>query len=284
MMSWLGSRGRGDGRLMAAGHVASYAIAHVPGDGVGPEVTEVARNCVDAVAARRGFSVDLAALRARREALPGHRRGAARRARWPSCARPTPCCSARSAARRCRPACSSAACCCGCGPSWTCTSTCGRPSCGRGWPTRWPRALGGLDFVIVRENTEGLYAGAGGTVHRGTEFETATEESLNTWAGVRRCIRYAAELAAGPHRAADPGPQDERAHPRRLPVAAGGHRGRGGAGRGAELRARRRGLPVPGGRPGRGSTSSSPTTCSGTSCPTWARRSPAAWAWPRAGT
>ena len=58
-------------------------------------------------------------------------------------------------------------------------------------------SLSDLDFVIVRENTEGLYAGAGGTVHRGTEFETATEESLNTWAGVRRCVRYAAELAAG---------------------------------------------------------------------------------------
>jgi 3-isopropylmalate dehydrogenase len=57
--------------------------------------------------------------------------------------------------------------------------------------------LSDLDLVIVRENTEGLYAGAGGTVHRGTEFETATEESLNTQAGVRRCVRYAAELAAG---------------------------------------------------------------------------------------
>jgi 3-isopropylmalate dehydrogenase len=33
-------------------------------------------------------------------------------------------------------------------------------------------------------------------VHRGTEFETATEESLNTWAGVRRCVRYAAQVAA----------------------------------------------------------------------------------------
>ena len=50
-----------------------------------------------------------------------------------------------------------------------------------------------LDFVIVRENTEGLYAGAGGTVHRGTAFESATEESLNTRAGVERCVRYAAE-------------------------------------------------------------------------------------------
>ena len=54
-----------------------------------------------------------------------------------------------------------------------------------------------LDFIIVRENTEGLYAGAGGTVHRGSQFETATEESLNTWAGVRRCVQYAARLAAG---------------------------------------------------------------------------------------
>jgi len=53
-----------------------------------------------------------------------------------------------------------------------------------------------LDFVVVRENTEGLYAGAGGIVHRGTAFETATEESLNTRAGVERCIRYAAALAA----------------------------------------------------------------------------------------
>src|SRR3984957_14877799 len=43
---------------MSSDHVANYTIAHVPGDGVGPEVTEVARNCVDAVAARRGFTVD----------------------------------------------------------------------------------------------------------------------------------------------------------------------------------------------------------------------------------
>ena len=52
-----------------------------------------------------------------------------------------------------------------------------------------------LDFIVVRENTEGLYAGAGGIVHRGTAFETATEESLNTRAGVERCVRYAASLA-----------------------------------------------------------------------------------------
>jgi 3-isopropylmalate dehydrogenase len=59
-----------------------------------------------------------------------------------------------------------------------------------------PPATAGLNTMIVRENTEGLYAGAGGTVHRGTTFETATEESLNTRAGVERCVRYATELAA----------------------------------------------------------------------------------------
>jgi 3-isopropylmalate dehydrogenase len=53
-----------------------------------------------------------------------------------------------------------------------------------------------LDAVVVRENTEGLYAGAGGIAHRGTAFEVATEESLNTRAGVERCVRYAAALAA----------------------------------------------------------------------------------------
>ena len=52
-----------------------------------------------------------------------------------------------------------------------------------------------LDFVVVRENTEGLYAGAGGIAHQGSSFEVATEESLNTRAGVERCVRYAAALA-----------------------------------------------------------------------------------------
>ena len=36
----------------------SYVVTHLPGDGVGPEVTAVARNCVDAVAAGHGFAVD----------------------------------------------------------------------------------------------------------------------------------------------------------------------------------------------------------------------------------
>jgi len=51
-----------------------------------------------------------------------------------------------------------------------------------------------IDFVVVRENTEGLYAGAGGFLRRGTPHEVALQESINTRMGVERCIRYAFEL------------------------------------------------------------------------------------------
>jgi len=48
-----------------------------------------------------------------------------------------------------------------------------------------------IDFVVVRENTEGLYAGAGGFLRKGTPDEVAVQESINTRKGVERCIRYA---------------------------------------------------------------------------------------------
>ncbi|HEX6971001.1 MAG TPA: 3-isopropylmalate dehydrogenase [Limnochordia bacterium] len=51
-----------------------------------------------------------------------------------------------------------------------------------------------IDFVVVRENTEGLYAGAGGFLRRGTPDEVAIQESVNTRRGVERCVRYAFEL------------------------------------------------------------------------------------------
>jgi 3-isopropylmalate dehydrogenase len=51
-----------------------------------------------------------------------------------------------------------------------------------------------IDFVVVRENTEGLYAGAGGFLRRGTPHEVATQESVNTRMGVERCVRFAFEL------------------------------------------------------------------------------------------
>ncbi len=48
-----------------------------------------------------------------------------------------------------------------------------------------------IDFVVVRENTEGLYTGAGGVLKKGTKDEVAIQESINTRKGVERCIRFA---------------------------------------------------------------------------------------------
>ena len=52
-----------------------------------------------------------------------------------------------------------------------------------------------IDLLVVRENTEGVYVGAGGTVHRGGPAEAATETSIETRAGVERCLRFAAAKA-----------------------------------------------------------------------------------------
>jgi 3-isopropylmalate dehydrogenase len=55
----------------------------------------------------------------------------------------------------------------------------------------------GTDFLVVRENTEGTYAGEGGFLRHGTPHEVATQGSVNTRLGVERCIRYAFDLAQG---------------------------------------------------------------------------------------
>jgi 3-isopropylmalate dehydrogenase len=52
------------------------------------------------------------------------------------------------------------------------------------------------DFVVIRENTEGTYAGEGGFLRKGTPFEVATQGSVNTRHGVERCARFAFGLAA----------------------------------------------------------------------------------------
>lgn len=54
---------------------------------------------------------------------------------------------------------------------------------------------GDIDFLVVREGTEGLYAGNGGTLRQGTDNEVASEVSQNTYHGVSRVVRYAFELA-----------------------------------------------------------------------------------------
>jgi len=63
-----------------------------------------------------------------------------------------------------------------------------------------PTPIAGLtpercDLVVVRENTEGLYAGAGGSLYTGTPAEVATQESLNTRHGVERVVRFAFDQA-----------------------------------------------------------------------------------------
>lgn len=64
-----------------------------------------------------------------------------------------------------------------------------------------PTPIAGLtpqrcDLVVIRENTEGLYAGSGTSVHRGTRAAVATQESINTWFAVHRAVDFAFRLAA----------------------------------------------------------------------------------------
>jgi 3-isopropylmalate dehydrogenase len=59
---------------------------------------------------------------------------------------------------------------------------------------------GDVNLVVVRENSEGLYSGAGGFHRKGTEHEVAVQASINTRHGVERIVRYAFELAMRPDR------------------------------------------------------------------------------------
>jgi 3-isopropylmalate dehydrogenase len=58
-------------------------------------------------------------------------------------------------------------------------------------------APGAVDFVVVREGTEGMYVGNGGSLRTGTPNEIATEVSVNTAFGVERVVRFAFRIAAG---------------------------------------------------------------------------------------
>jgi 3-isopropylmalate dehydrogenase len=57
-----------------------------------------------------------------------------------------------------------------------------------------------VNMIVVRENSEGLYSGAGGFHRKGTEHEVAVQESINTRHGVERIVRYSFELALRPER------------------------------------------------------------------------------------
>lgn len=62
-----------------------------------------------------------------------------------------------------------------------------------------------IDFVVIRENTEGLYAGTGGVMRQGTQHEISTQEMITTRMGAERCLRYAFETARRRKQAGKPG-------------------------------------------------------------------------------
>ena len=57
-----------------------------------------------------------------------------------------------------------------------------------------------VDFVVIRENTEGVYGDLGGVFKQGTPDEIAIQEDINTRKGVERVIRYAFEYCDQQHR------------------------------------------------------------------------------------
>ena len=226
----------------------TYVVTHLPGDGIGPEVTAVARHWSTSRQAAR-LRGRLAALPAGRRPLPAHRRGPAGRGAGRAAQVRRDPAGRRRHPGGARPACWSAACCCGCASSSTCTSTCARAKLRAG--VRRRTAQRGPRRVVVRENTEGLYAGAGGIVHKGTPFETATEESLNTRAGGRALRPLRGRAGRGKRSG-----KLTLVHKTNVLINAGSLWMRvaqevaAETGVQARLRARRRGLPVHGQRPG----------------------------------
>jgi 3-isopropylmalate dehydrogenase len=61
------------------------------------------------------------------------------------------------------------------------------------------RTKADINFVVFRENTEGVYVGVGGRFKAGTEDEVAIQEEINTWKGVHRIVRHAFEYARAHH-------------------------------------------------------------------------------------
>jgi 3-isopropylmalate dehydrogenase len=166
----------------------THVVTHLPGDGVGPEVTDVARACVDAVAGRHGFGIDWRSCGlggrhylATGEVLPDPVLAELRRS------------------------------------DAILLGAVGTPEVPPGVLERGlllrmrfsldlyinlrpfkagaSRYNDGVDFLVIRENTEGSYAGEGGFLRHGTPHEIATQGSVNTRMGVERCIRYAFDLA-----------------------------------------------------------------------------------------
>ncbi len=87
-----------------------------------------------------------------------------------------------------------------------------------------PTPIAGLtpdrcDLVVVRENTEGLYTGVGSFNQKDTADEVAVQESVNTRRGIERVVHFAFDRAVERRQQTDAVPQDQRADLRRRPVA-----------------------------------------------------------------
>ena len=167
----------------------SLNLAVIPGDGIGQEVVAQGLKVLSAVLPQdvkletKEYDFGAKRYHATGETLTDADAGRRSRSTTPSC-------SARSATRACRPACWSAASCSSSASPSTTTSTCVRRSSCRASPPRSP-ASPEIDFVVVREGTEGPYTGNGGTIRKGTPHEVATEVSVNTAFGVERVVRDA---------------------------------------------------------------------------------------------
>ena len=72
-----------------------------------------------------------------------------------------------------------------------------------------------MDFVVIRENTEGVYVDAGGVFKQGTPDEVAVQEDINTRKGVERVIRYAFEYCER-HKKQDGCSAQARSHVRQV--------------------------------------------------------------------
>ena len=93
------------------------------------------------------------------------------------------------------------------------------PAVSGGRAARWPETRT-IDFVVVREGTEGPYTGTGGAIRVGTPHEIATEVSVNTAFGVRAGRARTRSAGAAAAQAPDPGAQDQRADLRGRAVVA----------------------------------------------------------------
>ena len=83
------------------------------------------------------------------------------------------------------------------------------------------RTRADVNFVVFRENTEGVYVGVGGRFKAGTPDEIAIQEEINTYKGVHRIVRHAFEHARGPRAAiGGDGRQEQRDVGRPCPLAA----------------------------------------------------------------